>query len=107
MTAISLSVTSATRSKAAADRQDWPSVIVKSADERIPILSIWRFPVPGSGERSTYNHSRGVAEARNILERDPVRISQHVIQHIKVVVRPAASQWKCAQRFPEAPGRRG
>src|SRR4029077_6132822 len=56
----------------------------KSTDERDPVLGIWRFPVPWtSGAKDIKIVAEELLTARNILERDTVRISQHVIQHHK------------------------
>src|SRR5438309_9485222 len=58
------------------------SVPVKGADERDPVVGIWSLPASGiSRAENIVIVSEQLLTTRNILERDTVRISNHVVQH--------------------------
>src|SRR6266567_4487219 len=58
------------------------SVPIKGADESNPVVGIWRFPIPWiSRTEDIIIIAEQLLTAHNILERDTVRISQHVVQH--------------------------
>jgi len=60
------------------------SVPVKGADERDPVVGIWSLPASGiSMAEDIVIVAEQLLTTRNILERDTVRISQHVVEHHK------------------------
>ncbi len=58
------------------------SVPIKGADECNPVVGIWSLPASGiSRAEDIVIVAEQLLTTRNILDRDTVRISQHVVQH--------------------------
>ena len=74
------------------------SVPVKGADERDPVVGIWSLPASGiSRAENIVIVAEQLLTTRNILERDTVRISHHVVQH-QEGRRPTPARFAMAMR---------